>query len=299
MEIFSNYEHLPSLKNPIMLTIGNFDGVHLGHQKILHTLEKLKSHHGGLSVVLTFSNHPLEVIKSITFPKITPLEEKLALFKEHHVDVVILLEFSKKLQQLPYDHFIQDIRKTLPFHTLVLGDGASFGAHQKGTPSHIKELASLLHFDVLYLEKASYEGKTISSQLVREKLAEGDVDMVKSLLGRPFGIYAPCHLEKLQETGEHLLKVTFDFQNHCTIPSGYYIVNLLCDGFTTLASAHLTSLSVDNLQKTFDLEILIKGPVSPFMNDHIKIEFLRKISPSKTFHDVVESSGKIKPLTPS
>lgn len=296
MEVFTNYQHLPLFKAPIALTMGSFDGLHLGHQKIFHTLSQLKEKHHGSTVVITFSNHPIEVIKSITVPKITPLEEKLVLLKELGVDAVILLEFSKELQELSYDTFIKDLRKKLPFDHLVLGHGSTLGHNREGNESRIKELADVLKFKATYLEKASYEETIISSKTIREKLEHGDVEIAKNLLGRPFAIYAPFHLDKLQETGEHRLKVTFDFQNHCTLPSGYYIVNLNADGFTTLASAYLTTLSLDTVHKTFDLEILIKGPTSPFMNDRIKIEFLRKIPSSKTFDDMIESSDKIKPL---
>ena len=296
MEVFTNYHHLPLFKTPIALTIGSFDGLHLGHQKIFHTLKQLKEKHSGSTVVITFSNHPIEVLKSITVPKITPLEEKLALLKDFGVDTVILLEFSQELQNLSYDTFIKNLRETIPFTHLILGHGSTLGHNKEGNESRIKELANFLKFEAIYLEKASYENTIISSKTIREKLELGDVETARNLLGRPFAIYAPFHLEKLQETGEHRLKVTFDFQNHCTLPSGYYIVNLNADGFTSLASAYLTTLSIDKVHKTFDLEILIKGATSPFMNDHIKIEFLRKIPSSKTFDEMIESSDKIKPL---
>jgi riboflavin kinase/FMN adenylyltransferase len=237
MEVFTNYQHLPLFKMPIALTVGSFDGLHLGHQKIFHTLAQLKQQHHGTTVVLTFSNHPIEVIKSIKVPKITPLEEKLALLKELGVDAVILVEFSEVLQKLPYDTFIQDLHKNLTFNYLVLGKGATLGHNQEGNESRIKALSTFLKFESIYLEKSSYEDTLISSKTIREKLELGDVETAKNLLGRPFAIYAPFHLDTLQETGEHRLKVTFDFQNHCTLPSGYYIVNLKADDFTTLASA--------------------------------------------------------------
>ena len=94
MQIFSGYHELAPhhLNHPVILTIGNFDGVHRGHQKIFETMRHLKIHQQGTLIVLTFSNHPLEVIHpEIIVSKITPLEEKLSLLKEEDIDITFFL----------------------------------------------------------------------------------------------------------------------------------------------------------------------------------------------------------------
>ena len=151
-------------------------------------------------------------------------------------------------------------------------------------------------FEAFYLDKVLYEDTPISSKLIRDHLKIGDVEYIRNLLGRPYSFYAPFHVETLQETGENRLKITFDFKNHCLIPSGHYVVNLKSGGYETLALAYLTTLISDKTSKTFDLEIFIKGPKTPFMNDNVKVEFIRKIPSSKTFDEVIESSDKIKPI---
>lgn len=297
MEVVSHYKDVKSLNSPIALTIGNFDGLHLGHQKIMHALKELTHDQRGAKVVMSFSNHPIEILKpDLTVTKITSLEEKLELFKEFGIDIVVLLEFTPALQQLSYRQFLEEIRASIPFSYLVLGEGASFGKNQEGTEARVKALSKTMGFEVIYLEKALYNDMPISSKLIREYLKIGDVEYIKNLLGRYYSFYAPCHLAKLQETGENRLKITFDFQNHCLIPSGHYIVNLKSQDYQHLAVAYLTTLTSDKTSKTFDLEVFIKGPKTPFMNDNIKVEFIRKIASSKTFDDVVESSDKIKPI---
>lgn len=297
MEVTSNYKDIKSLKHPIALTIGNFDGLHLGHQKIFHTLRKLTEKNRGSKVVISFSNHPMEILQpTLPVTKITSVEEKLELFKEMGIDIAILLEFTPALQQLSYELFICDIQNSIPFKYLVLGQGTVFGKNREGTASNIQSLGQKIGFEALYLEKVLYNDVPISSTLIRDYLKMGDMEYTKQLLGRPYSFYAPFHLEKLQEVGENRLKITFDFKNHCLIPSGHYIVNLRAGGYETLAIAYLTTLLSDKTSKTFDLEIFIKGPKSPFMNDNVKIEFVRKIPSSKTFDDVVEFSDKIKPI---
>lgn len=296
MEITSTYKDVKSLTHPIALTIGSFDGLHLGHQKIFEKL-KVLTKGSGSRVVISFSNHPVEVIKpSISITKISSLEEKTELFREMGINVAILLEFSPMLQSLTYEEFIQEIRKYIPFDYLVLGQGAAFGKNKEGNEAHVKALGKKIGFESFYLEKVQYNNTPISSKLIRDHLKLGDVEYIRNLLGRPYSFYAPFHVEKLQETGENRLKITFDFKNHCLIPSGHYIVNLKAGGHETLAIAYLTTLLSDTTSKTFDLEIFIKGPKTPFMNDNVKVEFIRKVPSSKVFDEEIEPSDKIRPI---
>lgn len=297
MEVIYDYKNIKHIKEPIILTIGTFDGLHLGHQEIFKTLKDQAIKKNGSIAVITFSNHPLEVIHSdTTVPSIISLEEKLELFRSMDVDLVIVLEFTKKLQEVPYDVFVHDIRKHLPFNCLVLGKGSAFGKQKEGNESHITSLGKKEGFEAIYLEKILYEDAPISSKIIREKLKNGDVEGTKHLLGRPYSLYAPFHVETLQEIGEHRLKITFDFKNHCVIPSGYYVIQLRTDEHSAIAVAYLTTLSSDKTSKTFDLDIYIKTETSPFMNDKVKIEFLRKINSSKSFDDLIESSDKIQTI---
>jgi len=297
MEVVTSYKDSKSLKAPIALTIGTFDGLHLGHQRIFHKLKELTHEAQGSRVVISFSNHPSEVLRpKLALTKITSTEEKIELFKELGIHLAILLEFTMALRDLSYEEFIHSIRASIPFDYLVLGQGAAFGKHQEGNEARLKALGKTLGFTTIYLDKLAYNDTPISSKLIREYLKEGDVEYIRNLLGRPYSFYAPFHLAKLQETGENRLKITFDFQNHCLIPSGHYIVNLKSSNYQHLAVAYLTTLVSDKTSKTFDLEVFIKGPKAPFMNDNIKVEFVRKIPSSKSFDDLLESPGKIEPI---
>lgn len=297
MEVVTKLEDIKTCTKPIALTIGTYDGLHLGHQKIFHTLKELVDKEKGTVVTISFSNHPANVLKKdLIIPKITSTEEKLTLFKAMGVNLTVSLEFTSKLQNMGYESFLSEIREKLPFDYLVLGEGASFGKNREGNEENLKKLGKKLGFKTYFVEKLILADLPISSKRVREKLEDGDVEFTKKLLGRPYALYAPFNLEKLQETGENRLKIIFDFQNHCIIPSGYYVVNLKSGVHEAIAVAYLTTLGSDAESKTFDLDIYIKGSKAEFMNDRVKIEFVRKITSSKTFEEVIESSDKIKPL---
>lgn len=268
------------LRHPVALTIGNFDGLHQGHQYLIDHLKKLTQENEGTSVVVTFKNHPFDVLypkKILT--KITPLEEKLRLLKKAGVDICIVLEFDEPFKEKPYDAFLHELKKVTLFDYLVLGKGASFGKNQLGKEETVKNLEKTLQFKSIFLEKKEHEGTIISSKIIREFLEKGEVEKAKALLGRPFSLYAPHHIVRLKEVGDHRISMTFDFQNHCSIPSGYYIVNLKSKERECVCIAHLTTLDCKELGKTFDLDILIKGSPGPFLNDEVILEFLRRSPP--------------------
>jgi riboflavin kinase/FMN adenylyltransferase len=297
MKILNDYKDVTKkhtlsypLKRPIILTIGNFDGVHLGHQKIFSAMRALAQDSGAV-VVLTFSNHPLEVLHpEIVVSKITPLEEKLALLKNLKIDVTILLEFTKKLQNMSYVSFLEEIKKYIPFDHLVLGKDAAFGNNQQGNEAALQKLEKTLLFKTHYIERQEEQGTIISSKIIRKKLEEGDVDSLKNLLGRNYSLYSPYHIASLQEIGEQKLKITFDFPSHCLLPSGYYMIKIVTKEHECTAVAYLTTLSSDLAAKTFDLEIFMKGNKAPFMNDQVKVEFLRKSS-KINFSEDLETTG--------
>jgi len=302
MQIFSDYRELAThhLNHPVILTIGNFDGVHRGHQKIFETMRHLKKHQQGTLIVLTFSNHPLEVIHpEIVVSKITPLEEKLSLLKEEDIDITFLLEFTQELKKMSYIDFLKEIKKRISFDHLVLGKDAAFGSNKEGNEAALKNLESTLHFKTHYVERLEFNDQVISSKSIRAKLEEGDVVAVESLLGRHYALFAPHHIASLQETGENKLKITYDFASHCLLPSGYYIVKILTDQHECTAVAYLTTLASDLAAKTFDLEIFIKTSKAPFMNDRIKIEFLRKTSKINLPQDLELTGCKVIPFKAS
>lgn len=169
---------IPLLPSPIALTIGTFDGVHLGHQ---HILQEIKKH--GTSVVLTFSNHPAEILHTHKPLPLCSEEEKLKLLENFGIDCVIVIPFTRELADQPYDLFLKNLRKHLPFTTLVLGKNASFGHRNAGDETHIKAIEADLGFQAIYLEKFVFDGAPVSSKRIRELLAAGQDKQASALFG--------------------------------------------------------------------------------------------------------------------
>ena len=177
MIIVHNISTIPHLPGPIALTIGTFDGVHLGHQYIFKAMKK-----HGTRVVFTFSNHPSEILCHHKPHPLCSLEEKLTYFEKIGIDCTIMIPFTETFAHQPYDLFLKNLKKHLPFSTLVLGKGAAFGYKNRGDETHVKSLESQLSFQAIYLEKQSFNGEAISSKRIRELSRLGEYQQASTLL---------------------------------------------------------------------------------------------------------------------
>lgn len=171
---------------PCALAIGNFDGVHLGHRRILDQMRGLVGPAGTVAI-LTFSNHPTEILPGKTPVKLISTKSlKLKYLSEFGVDVVYCLQFTTQIAQMKYDAFIQLIRKSCPFDYLIFGKGDAFGYKREGTEEKMRPLAAQLGFKVEYLPKVKTTDEPISSGRIRSLIQSGDLKTVTILLGHPY-----------------------------------------------------------------------------------------------------------------
>ncbi len=178
MLIIHSLEEIPPLPFPIALTVGMFDGVHLGHQFLLGELKK-----HGTPVVLTFSNHPSDVLPHRT--SATPLcslQERLTKLQNLGVACTIVLPFTLELSKVAYDTFLHDLHCVLPFSTLVLGEGEAFGHKCEGTPDRVSHLGKSMGYEAIYLKKITLNGEPISSNRIRSLLVKGRNEEAGKLL---------------------------------------------------------------------------------------------------------------------
>lgn len=170
-------KEIPPLALPIALTIGTFDGMHEGHRFLFKELKKR-----GTAVALTFSNHPSEVLSGTAPTLLCPLDERLKRMEATGLDLAIVLSFTHELSREPYDVFLRKVKDLLPFSFLILGKGAAFGKGNLGNEARIKTLQNDLDFQALYLNKQTRENQPISSQRIRNLIADGEQQKAKSLL---------------------------------------------------------------------------------------------------------------------
>lgn len=188
--IRSLYNITPSAQGGVV-TIGNFDGVHIGHQKLIaKVIEKSKALQVP-STVITFEPHPFEFFAKdkLTIPRITRLREKFQLFADCGIDNVLILPFNQELAQLsPSDFATKILHSRLQATYVMVGDDFRFGHKRQGDIELLQALSSQLGFAVEAVPAVIIDGERVSSTRVRKALAEGDHRIVKRLLGRPYSM---------------------------------------------------------------------------------------------------------------
>jgi riboflavin kinase/FMN adenylyltransferase len=175
---------------PVALTIGNFDGVHLGHQAMLGRLEDEARRRGVPGCVMTFEPHPREFFAPDQAPtRLTSLREKLELLESFGVDRVQLMRFSFDFAKITAEDFLNRILvRGLGVRWVLVGDDFRFGARRAGDREMLEREAPRHGFEVAEMESFTLEGLRVSSTAVREALAAGDLALAGRLLGRPYSI---------------------------------------------------------------------------------------------------------------
>ncbi len=177
-------------KTPIALTIGNFDGVHLGHQAMLIRLKDAAHRLGLPACVMTFEPHPREFFLPDQAPiRLTNLREKLKLLSQLKIDCIHVCRFNYDFARISAEEFITRIlNQELSVRWLLVGDDFRFGARRTGDFAMLKTSAAENGFEVEVMPSVIINGQRISSTATRQALAQGDLNAVKQLLGRPYSI---------------------------------------------------------------------------------------------------------------
>lgn len=178
-----------TLQKDTVLTIGVFDGVHLGHKHLFSRVRELAAAESALSGVVTFRRHPVETVTPDgTLSYLTSLEDKIRLIKAEGIDIVVALTFDRELSQLSARQFVDLLIKHLRMRGLVIGPDFALGRGREGTAEILSKMGEELGFSVTVVPPLRVAGEVVSSTAVRDALANGDVSRVVSLTGRPYSI---------------------------------------------------------------------------------------------------------------
>lgn len=189
MKVYNSFDEFTKLPNAIV-TIGTFDGVHLGHRKILSRLKETSKEENGESVVITFWPHPRKVLQGADSLKLLlTLEEKIETIASCGIDHLLLIPFTKEFSATSSEDFIQKILiDKIGTKKLVIGYDHKFGKNREGSFEYLKENASRIGFQVEEIPREDIEHNAISSTSIREALSQNNVSKATTLLGRPYSV---------------------------------------------------------------------------------------------------------------
>jgi len=190
MRIFRSLDETPPDFGPSALTIGNFDGVHYGHRRILRRLLEVGTARGWKASVLTFDPHPTRVVAPERAPRLmTSPDQRIGLMSEEGVEQALILPFTTDLARLSPEEFVRQILvERLGARTVLVGDNFRFGHRQAGNVALLVELGRRLGFATEVVPAVACRGRIVSSSGIRELVAEGRVSLAARLLLRPYAI---------------------------------------------------------------------------------------------------------------
>ena len=232
MKVFRGYRH-PQLAEHCALTIGNFDGVHRGHQAMLALLKNEAQHRSVPSCVMTFEPHPRDYFAALAKkpetapPRIATLRDKLTELVACGIDQVVVLPFDARLASQPPDAFISEVLvQGLRAKYILVGDDFRFGAKRAGGYAMLDAAGQRLGFDVARMNSYEVQSTRVSSSAVRQALSAGDMAQTARLLGRPYSISGHVvHGRKLgRDLGFRTLNLRFSHWNPAA--SGIFAVNV-------------------------------------------------------------------------
>ena len=186
MKIFESLDISEKFVNPV-LTIGNYDGIHIGHQKIIENVARKAREISGTAMLMTFNPHPLSVLKPDTYTRlITPLHLKKKLIEASGIEVMLLVPFDAQFQSLTPEMFIKDILvDRLAVKEIVVGYDFKFGKGGAGNVTMLKKLAGTYGFRFETIEAITLDGERVGSNAIRKLIMDGNVEKAAKFLGRP------------------------------------------------------------------------------------------------------------------
>jgi len=190
MEVLRSIVDLESLRGPLFLAIGVFDGVHLGHQAVISTATRHAGSADGAPLVVTFDPHPVKVLRPHNAPHLlTATQHKIALIRDLGVEHLLVINFDKKFAATSPEKFVEELlAHSRPLSEICVGHEWSFGKDRRGNLNLLKGLGAQFDFNVVGIPPVMASGEVVSSTAIRQAVEKGDFPKAAEMLGREYTI---------------------------------------------------------------------------------------------------------------
>src|SRR5579859_6493310 len=232
MEILSGLESIPEprLHSPIV-TWGVFDGVHRGHRRVLSQVLTWARAEGVSSALVTFDRHPEEVLRGLRIPLVTPLGERLRLLGELGLDFCLVVNFTLEFSKTTAEGFIRDIvAGRMGARGIVLGHDSRFGKDRAGDIGFLTRLGRDVGLEVRHSDAELYQGRPVSSSLIRDAVLQGRLEEATYLLGRPPSVYGTVIRGDRRGTKLGFPTANLELHHAMRPPGGVYAAEVPLDG---------------------------------------------------------------------
>jgi riboflavin kinase/FMN adenylyltransferase len=292
MRVYKGLENLPSFKNPV-ITIGSFDGMHLGHRKIIEQINTKAKEVEGESLIITFNPHPRLVLnneaKGVSL--LSTLDEKIEALEKLNVDVLVVVPFTKSFSEIPALDYIEEfLFKNFHPHTIVIGYDHHFGKNRSGNYSMLEQMKSKFNYQLEEIPAQALSQINISSTKIREALFQGNVKMANDYLCNKYSIFGKVvHGEKkgrlLGFPTANLQVMDYDK----LIPAkGVYVVNVKVGTHQYCGMMNIGTRPTITDNDLVSLEVHILKLDQDLYGQYLTVEFLDRIRDEKKFSSLDE-----------
>ena len=296
------FDHLDKITEPFknaVITIGNFDGVHIGHQALFHEVIEKAAAIGGTSVAMTFEPHPMRVLKQNNHPPlITLYEQKAELVERTGIAVLICVPFTLEFAALSAEQFVRDLLvQKIGVKAIVVGEDYRFGKNREGNIDRLKSYAPHYNFEVIvagHVKAAAALSDRISSTKIRELIADGQMERAEKMLGRNYQVRGS--VVRGRDRGGKLLGIptaNINLNDELCPKTGIYAVTVECEGLAHRGVANIGySPTFDDNQFTVEVHILDFN--DNIYGEQIRVNFIKRIRDEKKFSNIAELIDQIK-----
>jgi riboflavin kinase/FMN adenylyltransferase len=273
-----------------VVSVGSFDGVHLGHQYILNELVEWARREHAPAVVVTFRTHPREVMTGKVMPSLNSPEHKLRLLSKAGVDAILMLEFDDRIQQLTARDFMEQcVRDALNARGLLVGFNNHIGKDREGTYPVLREIGAGLGIEVRESERVEVSGLAMSSSAIRKHVASGDFLWARKMLGRPYSIVGHVTPGDKRGGGIGFPTANIALAGLAYPPQGVYGVRVKHEGEWHLGAANIgTRPTVAPARVDPLLEVHLLDFEGDLYGHELEVEFLFRVRDERKFAGLEE-----------
>lgn len=294
MTIIKSLDEVINVENTVV-TIGNFDGIHKGHIKLIKEAVKEAKTKNYKSVVFTFENHPMRYFRADSIKHIITNEEKVKIFKDLGVDIVFMIPFDEYMTKISATDFVKTIlHEKLKCKMVIVGHDFTFARNKEGNASLLESLGKKYNMKVKVIEPIKIKGRRVSSSYIRNLINDGNVSEIKDFLGRNYFLEGEViHARKIGRT-IGFPTANLKAEDKLIIPKNgiyavkVYIKNKVYYGATNIGynpTVNGKVLSIETNIIDFDEEIY---------GEIIRVEFLDRIRDEKKFNSLDELKSQLR-----
>ncbi|MDT5062701.1 MAG: riboflavin kinase / adenylyltransferase [Acidobacteriota bacterium] len=285
------------IARPTVLTLGVFDGLHLGHQLIMSTVVRRARTLGAVPTVITFDPHPRAVLHPESAPPLLQtFDQKIEAFGVLGIEQTIVVRFTKGFAQLEAEDFLRDVvRDRLQAAEVYLGRGFAFGRNREGNIELLRRVSERLGFRAEEVPEVRLRGQRISSSKIRGLLAEGRVNLARRMLGRPYGVEG--RVVRGAERGRTLGFPTANLhpENRVIPRGGVYVTSTLIEGAWRRSVTNIgTRPTFENYLAPASVETYVMNWTGDLYGDVVRVRFLHRLRNERKFASIDELKQQIE-----